>query len=591
MVSRSRKLRDLQGIIGDPAAKRGKPLQENTRDKVIDMYRDQEYTREMPGERNTVSIRGLDGNKTYHQKHLILVNLRELYHHFNQKYPEERISVSKFIALRPKWAVTVDSKDTTNACVCAIHQNVELMAEIVPGEWDAKKLLAKMVCDVTDPFCMLHGCQNCPGKEQIREELEMLFEDNGYSLDDVIKYSAWLYVDRTDIKVIEANIEDFCTKLACGLESLSAHHYIARFQAGALKAQKEGLKPEEVIVIGDFAENYSFVVQDAIQGWHWVNSQATLHPFCIYYKDANELKHLSLCIISNHMSHNTATVHSFQRVLIQYIKQQLPNVTFIKYFSDGAASQYKNFKNFANIRFHREDFGLDCDWHFFATSHGKGPCDGVGGVVKRLATRYSKQLLKSGKERLLTAHQLYLFAKENIQNVYVEYVETEVVQLNMEFLKERFATACKVPGCRDQHYFKPLSTQSMEINRVSPLPGTDHLIAGYTFGGDQEDGTAEVEKIIAEVGKYYAVLYDAVWWLGLVLEHSEDEDDYKIRFMNRTGSSFSWPRRDDICWVPCQHVLFAVETPMASSSGRSYLLTANELQEIEKGNFMAGLGL
>ena len=49
-----------------------------------------------------------------------------------------------------------------------------------------------------------------------------------------------------------------------------------------------------------------------------------------------------------------------------------------------------------------------------ATSHGKGPGDGIGGVVKKLAARHSKQLVKSGKEKLLSVEQLYKYARENI---------------------------------------------------------------------------------------------------------------------------------------------------------------------------------
>ena len=63
----------------------------------------------------------------------------------------------------------------------------------------------------------------------------------------------------------------------------------------------------------------------------------------------------------------------------------------IIYFSDGAAAQYKNRKNFLNLCHHKADFGVDAEWHFFATSHGKGPCDGLGGTVKRLAARASLQ--------------------------------------------------------------------------------------------------------------------------------------------------------------------------------------------------------
>ena len=61
------------------------------------------------------------------------------------------------------------------------------------------------------------------------------------------------------------------------------------------------------------------------------------------------------------------------------------------YFSDGAALQYKNRKNFINLCHHELDFGVPDEWHFSATSHGKGSCDGVGGSVKRLAARASLQ--------------------------------------------------------------------------------------------------------------------------------------------------------------------------------------------------------
>ena len=32
---------------------------------------------------------------------------------------------------------------------------------------------------------------------------------------------------------------------------------------------------------------------------------------------------------------------------------------------------------------HSHDFGIEATWSFFATSHGKSPCDGIGGTVKR----------------------------------------------------------------------------------------------------------------------------------------------------------------------------------------------------------------
>ena len=69
----------------------------------------------------------------------------------------------------------------------------------------------------------------------------------------------------------------------------------------------------------------------------------------------------------------------------------MPEITSIEYWSDGCAGQYKNYKNMMNLCRHNEDFGLKASWYFFDTSHGKSPCDGIGGTVKRKIARTSLQ--------------------------------------------------------------------------------------------------------------------------------------------------------------------------------------------------------
>ena len=41
--------------------------------------------------------------------------------------------------------------------------------------------------------------------------------------------------------------------------------------------------------------------------------------------------------------------------------------------------------------FHKDDFNIKAEWHFSGTTHRKGPCDDVGGSVKRLAAQASLQ--------------------------------------------------------------------------------------------------------------------------------------------------------------------------------------------------------
>ena len=93
-------------------------------------------------------------------------------------------------------------------------------------------------------------------------------------------------------------------------------------------------------------------------------------------------------IISDCLHHDTIAFYLFQKFFIAFLKKFLSERSQPKkiiYFSDGAASQYKNRKNFLNLCHHRNDFGIPAEWHFSATSHGKGACDGLGGTVKRLA--------------------------------------------------------------------------------------------------------------------------------------------------------------------------------------------------------------
>ena len=78
-----------------------------------------------------------------------------------------------------------------------------------------------------------------------------------------------------------------------------------------------------------------------------------------------------MCVVSNCLKYDTITVHKFQQPVIQYLKVKLPEFSKLLYFSDGAASQYINLKYFCNLTFHSEDFDVDAEWHFFATSHGK----------------------------------------------------------------------------------------------------------------------------------------------------------------------------------------------------------------------------
>lgn len=115
------------------------------------------------------------------------------------------------------------------------------------------------------------------------------------------------------------------------------------------------------------------------------------------------------------MKHNTISFYSFQKTFIDYIKNKYPQFEKIHYFSDGSAAQYKNKKNFINICHHKDDFGLEAEWHFFATSHGKSPCDGAGGTIKRTVKKASLQ--RTADHHILTPTAMFDFCSTQIPGI------------------------------------------------------------------------------------------------------------------------------------------------------------------------------
>ena len=129
---------------------------------------------------------------------------------------------------------------------------------------------------------------------------------------------------------------------------------------------------------------------------------------------------------------------------MQVVTAEFPNVKKHEYFSDGCAGHYKNFKNLINLTLHHQDFGLDASWTFFATSHGKSPCDGIGGTVKRLTARAS--LHRSTFQQILTARDMFNFCCQSIEGIDFHFISKENMVEVRGQLADRFSKGRTVPG-------------------------------------------------------------------------------------------------------------------------------------------------
>ena len=322
-----------------------------------------------------------------------------------------------------------------------------MLNALAQDKYQYHHLLAMMSCNPGLPECFLGECKQCPGTDGIKQLLIRELEEEGV---DTVTYKQWTSTDRCDLLTVQNELDEYCDILCAKLKILAPHDFISKQQAKFLRDQKEELKDGEIILLSDFSENYGFTIQDAAQGFHWTNSQATLHPSVVYYKEDGKLKSASFVVVSDSLTHDTVAVSYFHMKVLSELKSKL-HPRKVTYFSDGSSAQYKNRKNFANLAYHEDDYGMPADWHFFATSHGKGPCDGIGGTLKRLATRASLQ--RPLNDQIQTPRQLYDWAKDNLCGITSIFCSKEEIHKHELKLKPRLDKSITVTGTQKLHAF------------------------------------------------------------------------------------------------------------------------------------------
>lgn len=96
---------------------------------------------------------------------------------------------------------------------------------------------------------MFRLCENC--------RLKQIFDENVFD-DDTVIISSVITADSWNV-----------------VWAVSPPFYQRLTSISDLRDSKENL---------DFSQYYNFVVEEAIQGFYWQNSQATLHTFAVYYR-------------------------------------------------------------------------------------------------------------------------------------------------------------------------------------------------------------------------------------------------------------------------------------------------------------------
>lgn len=267
--------------------------------------------------------------------------------------------------------------------------------------------------------------------------------------------------------------------------------------------------------------------------------------------------------------------NTFVKSLIHYIKKQQPHIKNIYYFTDGCAGQYKNRFNFSNISKHFTDFGLECEWHFFATSHGKSSCDGIGGTVKRSVARASLQ--RTYSHQILTPKNMFIFCQKYLsKNIKYFYTTFKQIENEEKRLCERFNTSIQIPGTRKYHKFVPINESTIKAFETS------YDEVGVEKAVNKSGIYSPSLELNTKISDYIICNYKKLKWIGIVESFNEDFEDYEVNLLIPSGyrKYYCFPKSKYVCHMLKHNILkiLSVPTLKAGTSRIQYKFREAELK-------------
>jgi hypothetical protein len=260
--------------------------------------------------------------------------------------------------------------------------------------------------------------------------------------------------------------------------------------------EEETMVPGMLYIILDFAMNYSHEHLTETQTEFSSKNQTTLLPVVVWFLAPTgvdgkfELQQHSRVYLSEDRRHSNNFVQKVMDDLLAHFKgimeEQAAGVEAcmmqrLCVWSDGCGGQFKNKWQMSKLVNLVKDvrFGLvGCEHHFFASCHGKGPCDGLGGWTK---TFLRNQEMREGNHMenslelftVLVRHVGYGDNKEwkaatgvQLKSKSRTFMFMPLVETDREEVKDMpgiksnhcfvtaggFPTSCTCPPCRRMEY-------------------------------------------------------------------------------------------------------------------------------------------
>ena len=524
-------------LDGTPVRTSHNAISEQTKQVVSTFYVSNEVSWQAPGRKDYITIREKDSTgkqvKRVEQTRYMLMSLKEAYAIFCENNPDVKVGLAKFCEFRPVNVKLFDALPH-HVCVCQYHENVRLLLEALKDHTHLKSdfhgFIDQVTCDPSNKECMYSNCNEC----------KLLIDDfSPMSPETPIAYLQWQKNERVEKVNIVATAIDAFTELKKQLKHFLVHTFVKRKQMAKMDELIEACNVENVVLQVDFSENVSIVTQREVQSAHWSHGQATLFTGHAWISNGDEKKAESFVIVSDDLTHAKYSIYIFMDYIFEYLLEKYPLIKKINIFSDGPGSQFKQRYLFSNLHTWEEKHKVNVIWNFFATSHGKGVVDGLGGTVKRSVWRH----VRSEQAHITNPEEYAVVAKERNPNITIHFISKDTVDASKQSLDAHWEGVMAVPQTQQKHCFKPLGESKVMVADTSDAASFCVVTIRPQHHEDQPDEeSATLEASEAEmslsVGMWVVVNYDGVKFPG---EVTAIDIDVEVSVMHKSGTNWKWP--------------------------------------------------
>jgi hypothetical protein len=219
---------------------------------------------------------------------------------------------------------------------------------------------------------------------------------------------------------------------------------------------------------------------------------------------------------------------------------------------------------FTNLTFLQEIYDVSITWNFFATSHGKGAVDGIGGDVKRRVW-----LANLTGDRASDAESFARIAAKHCKKTEVQLVLASEIMEGTAALEDRWLNILSLPKTHMMHCVIPVRRYVVKCSTYSSADhfNTISLHPDYDLASDVAKQPV-IKHDSARIGDFIVVeMCGKKTMKSFVAQVVDSSDDcLELSFLrkadlDKSGRAYVFPVNADKSWINLDEVVRVLSPP------------------------------